>query len=106
MRLIIGFCGLPRVGKDTAADWLVEKHGFTKFHPADAVKEMALIINPYVLGGTRLAEFVAEFGWDEAKYRWHEVRRLLQVIGTEAGRDFFHPGTWVDRTMAEGDALP
>ena len=106
MRLIIGFCGLPRVGKDTAADWMVEKHGFTKFHPADAVKDMALVINPYVEDTTRLADVVDELGWDEAKHQWPEVRRLLQVIGTEAGRDFFHPGIWLDKTMAEVDALP
>jgi len=103
--MIVGFCGLPRVGKDTAADHMVAKHGFTKFHPADAVKDVALLIDPYVDGDRRLSSLVDEVGWTEAKTH-KEVRRLLQHIGTEAGRDFHGDGLWVDRTMADIDALP
>ena len=39
--MIVGFCGLPGVGKDTAADHMVAEHGFIKFHPADTVIESA-----------------------------------------------------------------
>jgi hypothetical protein len=103
--MIIGFCGLPRVGKDTAADHMVAKHGFTKFHPADAVKDVALLIDPLVDGTTRLSALVDDAGWTAAKEH-PECRRLLQRIGTEAGRDFHGANVWVDRTMAAIDALP
>ena len=37
--MIIGICGLIGSGKGTAADILVEQHGFTKISFADKLKD-------------------------------------------------------------------
>lgn len=39
--ILIGLCGKARVGKDTAADFLVERYGFKKFSFASYLKEIA-----------------------------------------------------------------
>lgn len=38
-KMVVGLTGLPRSGKDTVADYLVQEYGFTKFAFADAVYE-------------------------------------------------------------------
>lgn len=112
--MLIGFAGLKGSGKDTAAKVLIEEYGFTKIAFADAVRDLALIIDPQVqvpmnLGRKlsdpfiansyvveRLTDLVAAFGWDFLKREVPEVRRLLQVIGTEGGRNFFHEAIWIE----------
>ena len=103
---VIGVTGFAQHGKDSIAQVLVEHYGFTRIGLADAVREAALAINPIVLTGpatfSRLAEVVAERGWDVAK-QLPEVRRLLQVIGTEAGRKFHDEDIWVRKLAADAD---
>ena len=41
-------------------------------------------------------EAIEERGYTEAKAEFPEVRRLLQVFGTEVGRDLFGENVWVD----------
>lgn len=41
MTIILGLAGLRRAGKSTAADHLVEKHGFIRLHPFDGGKAAA-----------------------------------------------------------------
>ena len=100
--MLIALSGLKGSGKDTAALVLIRDYGFTKIAFADAVREMALVIDPYVLlelrdqDMLRLSEIVESKGWDWAKREISEVRRLLQVIGTEAGRMLFGPNVWID----------
>ena len=38
-------------------------------------------------------------GWENAK-RFPEVRRLLQVMGAEVGRNLIDPNLWVEMTMS------
>jgi hypothetical protein len=38
--MIIAICGKKRAGKDTTADYLIEKYNFTKYSIADPVKEI------------------------------------------------------------------
>lgn len=102
--MLIGLNGKAGVGKDTVADYLVEKYNFKRYAFADAVRDVALAINPYVLWGEyntrdRLVDIVDVDGWDKAKREVPEVRRLLQVIGTEAGRQVLGPNVWVDIVM-------
>ena len=85
MSMLIGLTGPPGCGKDTAADHLVKNHGFVRVAFADTIREVALTIDPYD-HFFRLSDVINLIGWDRAK-RQPEVRRLLQVIGTEAGRD-------------------
>ena len=40
-KIIIGFCGKAQVGKDSAADYLVEHYGFVKMNFAGYLKEIA-----------------------------------------------------------------
>ena len=69
-----------QVGKTTAADRLVARHGFVKYALADPIKEIAR----------------TGFGWDGRKDA--RGRRLLQEIGT-VGRHY-DPDLWLDRFAA------
>ncbi len=98
MTILIGLTGPPGCGKDTAAAHLVKDHGFARLAFADPIRQVALAVDPYV-HFFRLSEIVDLYGWDKAK-RQPEVRRLLQTIGTEAGRDIHGADVWVDKTFA------
>lgn len=96
---LIGLCGYAQHGKDTFADILVGK-GFQKMAFAAALKDMLYELNPAVgldvyADHWRLQDAVDVDGWDTAK-RNPEVRRLLQVFGTEVMRNRFGPDVWVD----------
>lgn len=69
--------GLAGDGKDTLADLLVAEFGFEKDSMARDLK--------------RIAE--EQFGWDKNKDR--AGRRLLQVLGTEAGRAY-NKRIWIE----------
>lgn len=77
-----------QVGKTTAADHLVERHGFVKYALADPIKEIAR----------------HDFGWDGVKD--DRGRRLLQEIG-DVGRHY-DADLWLDRFAArlESDRPP
>lgn len=79
----IGIIGRPRTGKDTAADRLVERHGFTRVSIAEPIKEIGLAADP-IIGWNytreepiRLAESVRHLGWEVVKDRFPESRRFL-----------------------------
>lgn len=111
---ILGIMGKKRSGKDTFAERLVDAHGFTRIGFADALKNVALDIDPVVpvepdetgiiygpselgrIGRSqhlRLSEVVSAVGWEDAK-RVREVRRLLQNLGV-AVREHADDGLWV-----------
>lgn len=100
--MIIGLVGFIGSGKGSAADFLVEKHGYIKESFANGVKDATASI----------------FGWDRTKLEgdtiqsraWREEpdtfwskrmgypfspRQALQMMGTEAGRDVFHKDLWI-----------
>ncbi|MGW0929568.1 deoxynucleotide monophosphate kinase family protein [Streptomyces sp. NPDC002644] len=81
----VALLGKARAGKDTIAKRLVEEHGYTRLAFADPLKDLALNVNP-VISTTynvhvRLADYVADVGWELAKEWNPEVRRLLQRLG-------------------------
>lgn len=83
-RPIVGLVGRKRVGKDTVAARLVDKHGYVRLAFADRLKDLALSIDPLVGSGfppLRLSEVVGRWGWEKAKDD-PEVRRFLQYLGT------------------------
>lgn len=96
-QLIIGLKGKAGSGKDTVADYLVEKHGFIKITFAYAVKEIVSILTGWpinlLMGDTP----------ESRKFREGEVhpdfgltgRQLLQKIGTDLFRDGFDSDTWI-----------
>lgn len=109
----VALTGLARSGKDTAGRLLVEGYGYHRVSFADNVRRVALAIDPYIgrhlPSGEpeRLSTTVDAYGWDSAK-SIPEVRRLLQVIGTEAGRDIFGVDHWTNLALGavEGIAAP
>ena len=101
--MIIGLSGYARSGKDTAADHLVSKYGFTRYSFAAPMKEAMYRLNPIVssdaIGNFRYKDLVDVYGLDKAKDSHPEIRRLLQVFGTEVGRDMFGQNFWVDLAL-------
>lgn len=102
-RKIIALVGYAGAGKDAAALALIG-NGFVRVSFADALREAVLIINPWInncggyplTGGfARLSWLIDSIGWNEAKKN-PEVRRLLQIVGTEAGRDIHGEDCWTD----------
>lgn len=111
---IVGLSGYARSGKDEAAKVLVEEFGFVRVAFADKLREVLYALNPTVLHdiNTRRKDFekpykylqdvIDEYGWDGYKETvWGpEIRRLLQRLGTEAGRQTLWDSIWVDATFA------
>jgi len=100
--MIIGVVGFIGSGKGTAADILVEKHGFVKLSFADAVKDATAAIfgwqRSLLEGDTDESREFRETKdeWWSAKFgRDFTPRLALQLMGTEAGRDVFHENVWV-----------
>lgn len=101
--MIVALSGLKGAGKDTAAEVMVEEYGFRKIAFADALRQLLLVIDPEIsfediwgVNCRRLSQLVAESGWDEVKRSYPEVRRLMQVTGTEGVRMLFGENAWVD----------
>lgn len=88
---IIGLCGKAGAGKDTAADYMVARHGFIKYSMAQPIKAM---LN-------------AGFGWKPEQWNdraWKEghqdllgssPRVMAQTLGTEWGRERINGDLWV-----------
>lgn len=110
---IVGLVGFIGAGKGTVADLLVERHGFIKESFANSVKDAVSAV----------------FGWDRALLEgdtpesraWREQddefwskklgkpfspRLALQLMGTEAGRDVFHPDLWVHTVLRRCENAP
>lgn len=101
MSIVIGVTGYAQHGKDTVAAQLCERYGYTRMAFADTLKSMAISLDPivakrpYSLDETmRLSEVVEHLGWEDAK-KYPEVRRFLQVLGTEGVRDHIGEDSWV-----------
>jgi hypothetical protein len=96
----IGLSGYARAGKDTVGKILVEEHGYIRASFADKLREAIVAINPIVQFKNndthRIADLVDGIGWEDAKTGYPEVRRLLQAMGTEAGRKILGENVWVD----------
>lgn len=97
---VLGLHGFAQSGKDTIAKGL-ERYGYTRVALADPIRSIAYAIDPIIAADSygrlfRLQEYVDQVGWDDAKVSNSEVRRLLQVIGTEVGRDMLGSNVWVD----------
>lgn len=106
---IVGLSGYAQTGKDTVAQILVQKYGYTRVSFADALRTGLYKLNPIVdIDATirdgylvdvvpyRLATIVDSIGWERAKTEYSEVRELLQRYGTEAGREIHGASCWID----------
>lgn len=113
---LIGLSGYARSGKDEAAKVLVDKYEFTRVAFADKLREVLYALNPVITikpyhnwgvdppnGYTRvfLKEVIDVYGWDSYKETefGDEIRRLLQRLGTEAGKELLGDSIWVDAAL-------
>lgn len=98
--ILVGFGGRLASGKDASADHLVAEFGFRKHWMSEPLAEALAVLNPILSIDddgyrVRYARLVAEVGYTKAKNH-PEVRRLLQVLGTEIGRNMLGEDTWVN----------
>lgn len=96
--MIIGLSGYARSGKNAVADILGENYRQVSF--AEPMRKILLIQNPIIgrVTGDKditISEAVYSHGWDKAKDLFPEIRRHLQVLGTEVGREMFGQDFWV-----------
>ena len=112
--MIIGITGVATAGKDSVADAIVELFpNFVKRGWADALRRDMQILNPivafeetfdYVAGVPRkphpvtYRDAIERYGYNGAKAKYAEVRRLIQVYGTEVHRSA-NENFWIDRTF-------
>lgn len=90
--MIIGITGVAGSGKDTAADYLVSKYGFTKVSFAAILKNMLSVAGlPEPSNRDDKEKNVKGFN-----FTWREA---AQTLGTEWGRSL-DENIWVKLTMA------
>lgn len=120
MTRIVGIGGKLASGKDAISDHLVEKHGWVKLGMSDALADALYTLDPMIKLPTalgwknRFTAFLARLFRVPprdvyVRYQWlfdgvgyvrakenPEVRRLLQVLGTEVGRKQIDDNLWVN----------
>lgn len=100
--LIVGICGAKQSGKDTVANYILDTFGGAKVSFADPIRTLLEVTDPivYVFEGAydyiRYNDAVKLHGYDGAKKMYPEIRRLMQLIGTEWGRRQVHANFWVN----------
>lgn len=95
---LIGLTGYAHSGKDAFADHMINEFGYVKLGFADKVCELALKLNPIIWKlpfPQRLKTIVDKKGWTKAK-RIPGVRRYLQWLGSEVGREVFGEDIWIN----------
>lgn len=103
MQKIIGICGFIGSGKDTAADYLVNFHGFRRESFASSLKDAVAAVfgwdRELLEGRTKQAR-----EWREQVDPWWAARLsmphltprwVLQYWGTEVCRRSFHDDIWI-----------
>lgn len=103
--LLIGLGGKLRSGKDALADHLVENYGYVKMGMSDPLNNALLTLDPLIpIPPTKpgfsttyapYSELHRQVGYVEAKKN-PEVRRLLQKLGTDVGRNMISNDVWVN----------
>lgn len=109
MTRIVGIGGKLASGKDAISDHLVENHGWVKLGMSDALADALYVLNPWIykerprtgethdviLHPIRYQDLHGMVGYVKAKEE-PEVRRLLQMLGTEVGRNMISEYVWTD----------
>jgi len=88
---LIGICGKKGVGKDTVADYLVQRHEFHKDAFAAPLKKACSEIF-----GIPLVHFYDEKIKEEVDPFWEKSPRcLMQEVGTDLFRNHYDPTIWL-----------
>lgn len=128
---LVGFVGLKRSGKDTAASALMRR-GWKRMAFADPLKEMSMNLRGVwvqipdgihlakAVGGTprngggfaQYHHVIEALGMEKAKDLVPDVRTVLQTLGTDCVRGTLGERTWTDLTgqrvteeLARGEAV-
>lgn len=106
--IVVG--GYATSGKDAVANILVDRLGWYKTYMSKPLEQALLALDPWVpwLGEkprpdsywVRYSELHARVGYDESKKN-PEVRRLLQALGSEVGRDLMGENVWLNKVLEE-----
>ena len=103
--MIVGLSGYAQSGKDSVAAILAEC-GFTRRAFADPLRAALYALDPLLAtdagnGPVRYSALIDRLGYESARKTVFapEIRRLLQRLGTEVGRDLFGEDFWVDQAM-------
>ncbi len=100
---VIAICGFQGAGKDTLADILIDKYGYTRLSFAGAVKDVASVIFSWdremLEGRTKEArekrEIIDEWWATRLNIPHLTPRWVLQNFGTDLFRNHFHQDIWV-----------
>jgi hypothetical protein len=91
--ILIGLTGAAGVGKDTVADYLVQRYGFVKKSFAEPLKRVLLAQDPIIGMDVmypglmiHLSTAIERYGEDGVKKLYPLYRRYLQKLGTEGIR--------------------
>lgn len=109
--MIIGFSGYARAGKSEAANAL-DSERWVVMAFADKLRNFLYVLNPTVVPGGqpafgahyrpgKLKNIIDTYGWDGYKDTPYndEIRRLIQTLGTDCGRNMIGNNVWVDATF-------
>ena len=96
---LVGLTGPIGAGKDSVGAQLQSRHGYTRVALADPIREALELLNPMMIHPdtgrlTNLDALLDRLGWADVKRRVPEARRMLQVLGTEVGREILGPDCW------------
>lgn len=111
--ILVGFSGYGYSGKDSCGEALIKRRTFTRAAFADEVRTACLLLDPLVrvpdtdkiVPLTDYLRMVCGNDWNLAKKN-PEVRRLLQRMGTELGRQFFGEDIWIRMLSSRIEGLP
>jgi hypothetical protein len=102
MAKVVGFCGFISAGKDTAADYLCNYHGFRRDSFANSLKDAVSCVFGWdrilLEGRTKEAREWREqpdTWWSNRLGRIITPRWILQYWGTEVCRHGFHDDIWI-----------
>lgn len=109
----IAFIGKMFSGKTTAAKYLTAEHGYVKLAFADPVKIVAAQMLNQLAAYLRVHDLssisgTSDWTYDLIQERKTEpqVRKLLQLVGTELGRELIgYEDVWVDILLKEAANL-
>ena len=87
---LVGLIGKARSGKDTAAYHMHLHHGYQRYAFAEPIKDMISAAFGYQIGESEGAD-------KEQVIKWlgKSPRQLMQLLGTEWGRELINPNIWL-----------
>lgn len=94
---LFGIAGKARTGKDTVANYMRGIHKMHTYAFADPIKKAAS-----EMFGIPLHHFYDEDLKESTNNFWgYSPRQMIQMLGTEGGRDLFREDIWVKRGEVE-----